>query len=117
MRGGAERRARRLVRWYPREWRRRYGEEFAQLLADDIAERPRSWHRTLDVARSGLAAQMAQRQLTRGRLASSALIFGAGLAGAAVLRVLVDPNQQLTCPRYVRHPLGPRASSSRAMAG
>ena len=101
-----ERRARRLVRWYPKEWRARYGEEFTQLLVDDISERPHSWHRTLDVARSGLAAQLAQRQLTRPRLASSALIFGAGLAGAAVLRVLVDPNQQIKCPRFIRHPLG-----------
>jgi hypothetical protein len=105
-RASPERRAGRLVRWYPKAWRRRYGEEFTELLVDDIAERPRSWHRTLDVVRSGLAAQMSQRQLTRPRLASSAVIFGAGLAGAAVLRVLVDPNEQIKCPRFIRHPLG-----------
>jgi hypothetical protein len=35
-RAGAERRARRLLRWYPKEWRLRYGEEFTQLLTDDI---------------------------------------------------------------------------------
>jgi hypothetical protein len=93
------RRARRLVRWYPKEWRARYGEEFTQLLADDISERPRSWHRTLDVARSGLAAQMAQRQLTGLRLAAAALTFGAGLAGAAFLHAVVDPNRQINCPR------------------
>lgn len=52
------RRARRLVRWYPRCWRARYGEEFVQLLIDDIAERPRSLHRTADVMRSGLAARL-----------------------------------------------------------
>lgn len=105
-RASPEQRARRLVRWYPKEWRRRYGEEFTELLVYDIGERPRSWHRTLDVARSGLAAQMAHRQLTRPRLASSALIFGAGLVGAEALRLLVDPNQQIKCPRFIRHPQG-----------
>ena len=97
-RAGAERRARRLVRWYPKEWRRRYGEEFTQLLTDDIGDRPRSWHRTLDVARGGLAAQMAQRQLTGLRLAAAGLLLGAGLVGAAVLHAVVDPDQQILCP-------------------
>lgn len=105
-RAGADRRARRLVRWYPKEWRVRYGEEFTQLLADDITEQPQSWHRTLDVARSGLAAQMAQRQLTRWRLTAAALIFGVALTGAAALHAVVDPNQQIKCPRFIRHPLG-----------
>ena len=49
----------RLVRCYPREWRARYGEEFTQLLLDDISERPdRSW-RTADVLRSGVLARLA----------------------------------------------------------
>ncbi len=51
-------RARRLVRWYPRRWRVRYGEEFMELLIDDMAERPRSLHRTADVVRSGLVARL-----------------------------------------------------------
>jgi hypothetical protein len=46
------------VRWYPRRWRVRYGEEFEQLLIDDMAERPRSLHRTADVVRSGLTARL-----------------------------------------------------------
>jgi hypothetical protein len=60
-REGAERRARRLLRWYPKAWRLRYGDEFTQLLIADIGERPRSWRRTLDVARRGLAARVARR--------------------------------------------------------
>jgi len=101
-RAGADRRARRLLRWYPKEWRRRYGEEFTQLLADDIDARPRSWQRTVDVARSGLAAHVARRHLTRSRLAVSGLILGAGLAAAAILRVAVDPKRQILCPRNPR---------------
>ena len=53
------RRATRLLSWYPREWRARYGEEFVELLVDDIAERPRSPWRALDVASSGVVARLA----------------------------------------------------------
>src|SRR3977135_351094 len=67
-RGSAAGRAERLLRWYPRPWRSRYGEEFAELLIADIEERPCSWRRTLDVARCGL--------LTR--------LTAAGLAGHAM---------------------------------
>jgi hypothetical protein len=48
-----------LLRCYPRAWRDRYGEEFAALLADDIAERPRCLRRDLDVVRCGLTARLA----------------------------------------------------------
>jgi hypothetical protein len=53
------RRVKRLVRCYPRGWRARYGEEFTQLLLDDISERPRSLARTADVLRSGALARLA----------------------------------------------------------
>ncbi|HEU5243039.1 MAG TPA: hypothetical protein VFU33_01445 [Gaiellaceae bacterium] len=95
---GAERRARRLLRWYPQAWRARYGEEFTQLLVDDIRERPHSWRRTLDVARSGLAARLEQGPLPRSRLAGAGLVLGAALAAAAALHATLDPNQQIRCP-------------------
>ena len=69
----ATERAARLLRWYPRAWRERYGEEFAQLLIADLQERPRSAVRTLDVARAGLAA----------RVAAAGLAPGLSLAGQA----------------------------------
>jgi hypothetical protein len=53
------RRARRLLRWYPGSWREHYGEEFAELLVADLAEQPRAWRRTANVARCGLAARLA----------------------------------------------------------
>jgi hypothetical protein len=55
----AARRASRLLRWYPRAWRSRYGEEFAELLIAEISERPRSWTRTADVLRGGVVARLA----------------------------------------------------------
>lgn len=52
-----EQRAQRLLRWYPPSWRDEYGEEFAALLLDDMAERRVSLGRSLDVARAGCAAR------------------------------------------------------------
>ena len=42
--------ARRVLLWYPRSWRIRYGEEFAELLAAELAEQGPSWRRTVNVA-------------------------------------------------------------------
>jgi hypothetical protein len=53
-----------LLRWYPRGWRARYGEEFTELLIAELAERPRSWWRTADVARGGLFARLTSAGLT-----------------------------------------------------
>jgi len=55
---GPRERAARLVRWYPRDWRARYGEEFTELLIADLAERPRSPARTADVIRGGIVARL-----------------------------------------------------------
>jgi hypothetical protein len=63
---GLERHAHRLLRCYPRIWRERYGDEFAGLLIDDLAERPRSLRRDLDVVRAGLGARIAAYGLARG---------------------------------------------------
>jgi hypothetical protein len=56
-------RADRLLRWYPRAWRDRYGPEFTELLMADISERPRSPRRSLDVARGGIRARLADAGL------------------------------------------------------
>ena len=57
-------RARLLVRCYPPAWRARYGEEFVQLLIDDISERPRAASRTIDVIRGGMITRLARTGLT-----------------------------------------------------
>jgi hypothetical protein len=62
--GAPERRVARLLRWYPPSWRARYGEEFAELLLADVAEQPRSWRRTIDVAANGLLARCTSAGLT-----------------------------------------------------
>ena len=64
---GPRQRVARLLRWYPRAWRARYGEEFTELLIADLAERPRSAARsaarTADVIRGGLVARLADAGL------------------------------------------------------
>jgi hypothetical protein len=83
------RRAERLLRWYPTAWRERYAEEFVELLAADIAERPISWRRTVDVARNGLAARLGRGGLVHGleaaRLARTSLASLASATGAFLI--------------------------------
>jgi hypothetical protein len=81
MRSPAER-ARHLVRWYPRGWRARYGEEFVALLIDDITERPWSPRRAADVVRSGLTARLRAGGLAGDELAGGPQVR-AGLAWLA----------------------------------
>jgi hypothetical protein len=85
----AARRAERLLRCYPAGWRERYGEEFAELLMDDIGERPRSWVRTADVVRSGTLARLAATGLA-GQTLEPERQLRAGLAwlGAATTAFL-----------------------------
>jgi hypothetical protein len=80
--GRASRRAARLISCYPRAWRARYGEEFTQLLVDDISERPRSLARTADVLKSGVLARLAYAGLAGDALAPhQQLRKGLGIVG------------------------------------
>jgi hypothetical protein len=63
MSASARHRAERQLRWYPKEWRARYGEEFTELLVEELEERPRAIRRTVDLARSGLTARLASAGL------------------------------------------------------
>jgi hypothetical protein len=56
-------RAQRSLRWYPAQWRARYGDEFGELLAAEIAEQPRCLHRSMNVAAGGIMARMADAGL------------------------------------------------------
>ena len=70
----AEPRAARLLRWYPHAWRDRYGEEFTALLLAELAEQPRSWRRTVDVACSGVLARLTNIGVTGNELEPSVQI-------------------------------------------
>lgn len=60
----SERRVARLLRCYPKSWRARYGQEFAELLTAEFSERPTSWWRTANVVWSGLLARLTSAGLT-----------------------------------------------------
>jgi hypothetical protein len=82
----AARHAALLLRCYPRAWRERYGDEFAELLIADIEERPRSTTRTLDVARGAIVARFADAGL--GGFPLPAATTGDGASAA-------DPHRQV----------------------
>ena len=48
----------RLLRWYPSDWRERYGDEFEAVLVSSLSEGKGSLRLSLDVAREGLASRL-----------------------------------------------------------
>jgi hypothetical protein len=85
----SRRRAERLTRWYSATWRQRYGEEFVELLVDDMRERPHSWSRDTNVALSAARSRLSsmgisgapialeqQASLSTAWLALCAVVFG-----------------------------------------
>jgi len=53
-----ERRATRLLRWYPPAWCERYGQEFVDHLEQEFADRPINFGRTINIAYKGLVARV-----------------------------------------------------------
>jgi hypothetical protein len=70
-----------LLRWYPRGWRERYGEEFLAMIEDSLAGRRPGWRLRLSVARAGLRERGHQA-----RLAGQKEFHQARLAGQKELR-------------------------------
>jgi hypothetical protein len=66
-----------LLRWYPRAWRERYGEELLALIQDTLDEGRLTWRLRLGVAWSGLRERARQ----------------AGHAGRAAVKRLARPDQ------------------------
>jgi hypothetical protein len=85
----ARRRAERLLRWYPKSWRARYGEEFVELLAAEFSERPRSQRRGANVAWSGIVARLTDVGLTSHTLEPSRQIRASLASLGCALAVFV----------------------------
>jgi hypothetical protein len=47
----------RLLRWYPRDWRERYGDEFGAVLSSSLSDGKGSFRLSFNVAREGIAAR------------------------------------------------------------
>ena len=54
----SSRRAYRLLSWYPRAWRQRYGAEFVDLMEQEFAEKPRGFKRTSNIIYKGIVARL-----------------------------------------------------------
>jgi hypothetical protein len=85
-----ERRAHRLVALYPRPWRERFGDEFEQLLLDELHDHPRSLRRTADVTAHATLAHLTHAGLVgRGLAADAQTSRGLRALGAVVALFLV----------------------------
>ena len=100
-----ERRVARLLRWYPADWRARYGDEMAALLHDALADGRGGPRLSLNVAREGLAARLAApgpRQAIAGLCLGlcSIPLFPQGLV-PAVMKVTEVPTRSWFLALYV----------------
>ena len=84
----------RLLRWYPRAWRQRYGEEFLAMVEDGLDGQRPTWRLTVSVAWAGLRergrALVSGRALARGARGVDYLFarWWPSLAAACVLALL-----------------------------
>ncbi|MGC8499027.1 MAG: hypothetical protein ACP5OV_05980 [Acidimicrobiales bacterium] len=79
------RRAQGYLRWYPRAWRERYGEEFVAHLEIELLERPVSLARTADIVAHGFLARLSsQRGLRVAAWATTAVVLVAAVALGAI---------------------------------
>jgi hypothetical protein len=96
----AERQARRLMRVYPKSWRERYGDEFAELLISEIEEEPSSWRRTTNVVVTGCLTRLVPTGLAGQGLQPAeqarASVVSLGCALAAFLAFGIAMWSQLT---------------------
>ncbi|MGH3289793.1 MAG: alpha/beta hydrolase [Streptosporangiaceae bacterium] len=116
----AARRTARLLLWYPKAWRSRYGEEFAELLMADICERPRSRMRTADVVRGGIVARLSAAGLCGWTLEPAAQVRASlvslGWCAAAFVSVGAAIWSQLTIGWQWSQPDTPAAAVAAAGA-
>lgn len=104
-----QRRVTRLLRWYPADWRARYGDEMAQLLDDTIAEHHASPRLRWNVAKEGIATRLAP-PARRQALAGTCLglcwlpLVPQGLV-AAVLKSTGTPTRSWFVALYVWDPV------------
>jgi hypothetical protein len=83
------RRASRLLRWYPRAWRERYGAEFADHLEQEFADRPVDLRRSVNVAFKGITARASEIGLANGTVGSAGQTRAALGTSFALLAVAV----------------------------
>ena len=85
-------RAKRFLRWYPKAWRERYGEEFVDHLEQELADRPINLGRTINIAYKGLVARVSDIGLSNDEVSSEGLTraaLGTSVALIALMAVIM----------------------------
>ena len=75
--------ARRLLRWYPRDWRRRYGDELVALLEDMFGDEPLSVRCRMSLCRAGTIERI--REMRRRFNTYTGYSIGCAIVWAAIL--------------------------------
>jgi hypothetical protein len=76
--------ARKLLRWYPRTWRERYGEEFLAMIEDSLDGRRPGLRLRMSVARAGLRERVRQVRLAGQKGALRAVRGLGGMPGVGM---------------------------------
>lgn len=112
-------RAGRWLRWYPAEWRARYGEEFRALLVAEMEDGPRWLRLGVDVAAGGIMARLADAGLTGTPVPSSRpaprRLATFGCAVAVFLTVAVSMWSQLDIAGRLSGPTVPATHTAIAV--
>lgn len=90
-----KRRAIGYLRWYPRAWRDRYGEEFVAHLEAELEERPQSFARSANIALHGLTTRFKLQTSVRWISGAALTLF---LVLALIAGVLSFENRSIGAP-------------------
>jgi hypothetical protein len=89
--------ARRVLRWYPRQWRRRYGDELLALLEDIFGDEPLSVRCRIALCRSGTIERI--REMRR-RFSNTYTGYS---IGCAIVWAVILAGVSLTTDTATRH--------------
>jgi hypothetical protein len=78
--------ARRVLRWYPRDWRRRYGDELVALLEDMFGDEPLPVRCRISLFRSGMIERV--REMRRQRNTYTGYSIACAIVWAVILTVI-----------------------------
>ena len=81
-------RARGYLRWYPKAWRIRYGEEFVAHLEAELTERPRSPTRGIDIALHGFTTRLSMQRGLRNAVRGAVIILLAVALSVTALAIV-----------------------------
>jgi hypothetical protein len=80
-----------MLRWYPTQWRARYGDEFAAMIEDDLGGRPPTMRYRFSIAGSGLNERLRDAGLVGNSISPSEQARGGALTVLCAFALFVIP--------------------------